>query len=108
MSTPHEHLFSVLLAREADATAIKANMSAMHYGSNVSYEVYERTERTTTIPRVRVYNVDDELLRLRKLRTLLGLHTLEERTCVSCGKIGSSYWACPTIELLAESEGWER
>lgn len=89
---PYEHLVNRLHEREADAIAIRANIAQQRFSPTVNYELYERTERTTTITRVPIYNADDELVRIAELRALLE-HYREAPDPVA-------------IELLARSEGW--
>lgn len=89
---PFEYLIAVLDEREADAIAIRANIAQQRFSPTVNYELYERTERTTTITRVPIYNADDELVRIAELRSLLE-HYREAPDPVA-------------IELLARSEGW--
>lgn len=89
---PFEHLVNRLHEREADAIAIRANIAQQRFSPTVNYELYERTERTTTITRVPIYNADDELVRIAELRALLE-HYREAPDPVA-------------IELLARSEGW--
>jgi hypothetical protein len=106
--SPYEHLVNRLHERKNDAIAIRSNLAQQRYSPTVNYELYERTERTTTITRIPIYNADDELVRIEALHKLIVKHSVDEHnSCFSCGLVrGRSY--CLTIELLAVSEGWTR